>query len=88
MFSIIFTALKILQHVSYSAVEEYTNLLAHCDDDLHTGQILWDGSHSHTPVQQELRTNSPSNTDPFHLETVNDLGELARTESLIWAKNA
>jgi hypothetical protein len=39
-----------------------------------------DRSHSHTPVQQELETHSPSNSDPFHLETINGLSDLSRTD--------
>ncbi|KAE9369824.1 hypothetical protein N431DRAFT_485641 [Stipitochalara longipes BDJ] len=83
MFSVIFTALKILQRVSYSAIEEYTNLLAHCDDGLNTGKIFWDGGHPHTPVQQELQIDLPNSTDLFCPETVKDLSELARTDPML-----
>jgi hypothetical protein len=67
VFSVIFTALKILQRVSYSAEEEYTNLLADCDDKNDSSQI-------------HGARNPPSGLNLFRLEVVNELDHLTRSD--------
>jgi hypothetical protein len=81
--SVILTALKILQSISYSAEEEYTNLLSHCDD---TSQRPKDIGASPTPIPQELGTPSPSasaSRSVFHEKTVKELEELIQADSTL-----
>jgi hypothetical protein len=83
VFSVIFTALKILQQISYSAEEEYTNLLAHCNDSRNAGQRLGELSRATTPVPQEIGTRlqtSPSSSADYDDETVNGLDQLIKTD--------
>jgi hypothetical protein len=80
VFAVIFTALKILQRVSYSAEEEYTNLLADCDDKNDSSQIHGARNQSHTPVEQDQEKHPPSGLNLFRLEVVNELDHLTRSD--------